>query len=201
MTTTELSYDQRVALARLSALLELLPTSLDKQLATLGLTAFEFSLLSALAEAPEHRLRLSALASRTNATLPRLSRVVTGLESKGLVVRAACLMDGRATNAVLTEAGERRFREVLPTYEDAVHSLVLADLTEADVTELARLSYLILARLDPDRRMAVTAAGEASCAADPAASADPVEQAASTCPADPVPVVDEAPTCPADPSR
>ncbi|SPD86835.1 Transcriptional regulator, MarR family [Micropruina glycogenica] len=202
MNATGLSYDQRVALARLAALLELLPTSLDKQLAPVGLTAFEFGLLSALADAPDHRLRLSALASRTNATLPRLSRVVTGLEAKGLVVRAACPMDGRATNAVLTEAGELRYRQGLPAYEGAVQSLVLADLSEADVSELARLSYLILARLDPDRRMAVTTEGAAICPADPAGAASLAGEAVPPCPADPpVRMVDDPPTCPADPSR
>src|SRR5687768_1054603 len=104
-----LTQDQRVAVARLHALLELLPTALDKELAPAGITSFEFTLLEALHDADDHRLRLSALASRTNATLARLSRVVSSLERKDLVLRAACEEDGRATNAVLTDAGEAVF--------------------------------------------------------------------------------------------
>ena len=43
-----------------------------------------------LSEAPERTLRMTALAARTNATLPRLSRVISGLEQSGLVVREPC---------------------------------------------------------------------------------------------------------------
>lgn len=152
----ELGHDERVALARLGALLELLPAALDRHLAPTGLTSFEFTLLEALHEADGSRLRLSALASRTNATLPRLSRVVTGLERKGLVARVACEQDGRATNAVLTPAGERAFREGRPLYEDAVRHLVLGGLGDDGVARLAEVSYAILGRLDPERRLAVT---------------------------------------------
>lgn len=170
-----LRHDERVALARLNALLELLPAALDRHLAPTGLTSFEFTLLEALHEAG--RLRLSALASRTNATLPRLSRVVTGLERKGLVARVACQQDGRATNAVLTPAGERAFRESRPLHEDAVRHLVLAGLDDDGVARLAELSYAILTKLDPDRRLDVTVGGlHTDGHAGPASD---------TCPADP----------------
>ena len=113
------------------------------------------------------RLRLSALASRTNATLPRLSRVVTGLEKRGLVVRAACTEDGRATNAVLTAPGDRVYERARPVYEQMVRSLVLAGLDDADVDELSRLTLAILTRLDPERRMSITGEGDVECSADP----------------------------------
>jgi DNA-binding MarR family transcriptional regulator len=58
-----------------------------------------------LSEAPERTLRMTALAQRTNATLPRLSHVVRRLEERGLVERSSCPDDGRATNARLTSAG------------------------------------------------------------------------------------------------
>lgn len=165
----ELTHPERVAVARLHALLELLPTALDKQMAPVGLTSFEYQLLEALAEADQHRLRLSALASRTNATLPRLSRVVTGLERKGLVVRAACEDDGRATNAVLTDDGAAAVTAGRPLYAAAVRTMLLDGLDADGVDDLARLSFGILSKLDPDRRLAVTAGGP-ECAADPAAA-------------------------------
>lgn len=188
----DLQYDERVAIARLHALLELLPTALDKELAAAGLTSFEFTLIEALHEADGHRLRLSALASRTNATLARLSRVVTGLERKKLVVRMPCAEDGRATNAVLTDAGETAYEQSRPLYADAVRRMILDGLDDDGVDQLASLSYAILAKLDPDRRLTVTVAGDASCAADPAlegaCAADPAPVEA--CPADPVPVAE-----------
>ncbi len=174
--STALTHPERVAVARLHALLELLPSALDKQLAPAGLTAFEYTLLEALAEADDRRLRMSALASRTNATLPRLSRVVTGLERKGLVVRAACEADGRATNAVLTDEGRAAFVDSRPRYARAVRSMILAGLGDDGVDGLSRLAYGVLAQLDPDRRLAVTASGP-QCPADPAAD--------QTCAADP----------------
>ncbi|GAA1917938.1 hypothetical protein GCM10009775_08150 [Microbacterium aoyamense] len=171
MSDNDLTYEQRVAVARLHALLELLPTALDKELAPAGLTSFEFTLLEALHGAENHRLRLTALASRTNATLARLSRVVTGLERKDLVLRAPCEEDGRATNAVLTDAGVLLFGEARPLYDDAVQRIVLNGLDEEGVEQFASLSLNILTRLDPDRRLAVTADGVAeACAADPVRS-------------------------------
>ena len=178
-----LRHDERVAVARLHALLELLPTALDRHLASTGLTSFEFTLLEALHEAEARRLRLSALASRTNATLPRLSRVVTGLERKGLVERVACEADGRATNAVLTAAGELAYERSKPLHDQGVREMILDGLGDEGVARLAELSYAILTRLDPERRLAVMAdapdtAGTANappneCPADPKAAVLP----------------------------
>ena len=79
---------------------------LDAQLrADSGLTHFEYFVLAMLSEAPERTLRMTALAQRTNATLPRLSHVVSRLEDRGLVERFPCPEDGRATNARLTRPG------------------------------------------------------------------------------------------------
>ncbi len=113
--------------------------------------------------------RLHALASRTNAALPRLSRVVTGLERKGLVERVACAEDGRATHAVLTQAGERAYEDGRPGYDRAARRLVLDGIDDDGVDRLAELTLAILTRLDPERRLAVTTgAHDGPCAADPA---------------------------------
>ncbi len=176
--------DERVAVARLHALLELLPTALDKRLGPAGLTSFEFTLLESLHETPSHGMRLSALAARTNATLPRLSRVVTGLERKGLVERTPCEQDARATNAVLTAAGRRAYDGARPRYAEAVRTMILDGLDDAGVADLADLTLAILRRLDPEGRLAVTA----SCAADPAVGPAPAPSTAdAACPADPAP--------------
>ncbi len=176
-----LKQEERVAIARLHALLELLPAALDKRLATASLTAFEFTLLEALDESPAGTLRLSRLASRTNATLPRLSRVVTSLERKGLVTREQCPEDGRAYNAVLTADGREAFRATRPLHAEAVRTMVLDDLSSEEVDELAQLCLKILGRLDPDRRLEVTA-----CLADPAPACD-ADPEPTACAADPEP--------------
>ena len=76
---------------RLIAVVELLPGVLDSQLRRdADLTHFEYFVLAMLSEAPERTLRMTALAARTNATLPRLSHVVRRLEERGLVERFPC---------------------------------------------------------------------------------------------------------------
>ncbi len=192
MSTSDLTRPERVAIARLQAMLELLPTALDRELSCEGLTAFEFSLIEALAEADDHRLRLSALAARTNASLPRLSRVVTGLERKGLVERTPCPADARATNAVLTPQGLDAFHRTQPLHASAVRSMVLQGLDADDVAELARLTLAILTRLDPDGRLPVTTETGSTGTAGPSCPADP-PYAAGVRRNDP-------PACPADPA-
>lgn len=199
MTTdgpTGLGYGERVAIARLRALLELLPPALDRRLHGFRLTAFEYTLLESLSEAPDHRLRLSALASRTNATLPRLSRVVSGLERRGLVTKEQCAADARATNAVLTDSGAEAFRRAAPAYGDAVRDLVLGGLDGADVEDLARLCLEVLRRLDPDGRLAVTLGEE--CGSDPSPEPSPESTTGQSCGADPSPSAGQ--DCGADPS-
>ena len=106
MDTRWLDDAQHAAWVKLVAVVELLPGVLDTQLRReAGLTHFEYFVLAMLSEAPQRTLRMTSLAQRTNATLPRLSHVVRRLEERGLVRRFPCPDDGRATNAQLTEEG------------------------------------------------------------------------------------------------
>jgi DNA-binding MarR family transcriptional regulator len=148
----DLSDDEDRAVARLQAVLELLPSALDRELATTGLTAFELRVLSALHGADLGRLRLSALAARTHATLPRLSRVVTGLETAGFVTRVACEEDGRATNALLTDAGVRVYQESRPRQIEGARRLILDGLDGPGVERLSAALEGLLGNLDPPRR-------------------------------------------------
>ena len=110
MTDTKwLSEAERTTWVRLAAVLELLPGVLDAQLTRdQHLTHFEYFSLAMLSEAPDRTLRMTALARRTNATLPRLSRVISRLEGEGLVAREPCPQDRRATNVTLTPADGTR---------------------------------------------------------------------------------------------
>ena len=97
---------QRLAWVRFAAVLELLPRALDAQLERdEHLTHYDYYCLAMLSEAPDRTLRMTVLASMTNATLPRLSRVMNRLEDAGYVRREQCPGDRRATNLVLTDDG------------------------------------------------------------------------------------------------
>lgn len=142
------------AWVRLAAVVELLPGVLDSQLRRdAGLTHFEYHVLAMLSEAPERTLRMTALAARTNATLPRLSHVVSRLEDRGLVERCPCPQDARATNARLTPQGWRKVRDSAPGHVANVRQHVIDALTPGQVAQLAAITGAILQRLDPSGTM------------------------------------------------
>src|SRR3954449_8504236 len=151
METRWLTDDERVAWVRLAAVLELLPGVLDSQLRRdADLSHFEYFGLAMLSEAPERTLRMTALAARTNATLPRLSHVVRRLEDRGLVRRFPCLEDGRATNAQLTDTGWTTVVAAAPGHVANVRQQVIDALDGEQVRQLAGITEAILGRIDPD---------------------------------------------------
>jgi DNA-binding MarR family transcriptional regulator len=152
-----LSDAEREAWVPFAAVLELLPSALDSQLVRdEQLTHFEYFLLAMLSEAEDRTLRMSELASLTNSTLPRLSKVVNRLESEGYVERMPCPTDRRATNAVMTEAGWAKIQQAAPGHVENVRSLVLDQLTPEQVEQLGAISHALMSRLDPEGRMRAT---------------------------------------------
>lgn len=154
MATEWLDETERAAWLRLVAVVELLPGVLDGQLrSSAGLTHFEYFVLAMLSEAPERTLRMTTLAQRTNATLPRLSHVVRRLEERGIIERFPCPEDGRATNARLTETGWDAVVAAAPGHVTTVRRNVLDPLTREQLTQLRVIADALLTRLDPDGRM------------------------------------------------
>jgi len=154
METRWLDEQERAAWLRLIAVVELLPAALDAQLRRdSGLTHFEYFVLAMLSEAPDRTLRMTTLARRTNATLPRLSHVARRLEDRGLVERFPCPEDGRATNARLTAHGWQAVVAAAPGHVATVRRLVLDPLTPTQVAQLRRVGDALLTQLDPDGHM------------------------------------------------
>jgi DNA-binding MarR family transcriptional regulator len=154
MDTRWLDDDEEKAYLGLVAVAELLPGALDAQLRRdSGLTHFEYLVLAMLSEATDRTLRMTSLAQRTNATLPRLSHVVRRLEERGLVERFPCPEDGRATNAQLTEQGWDTIVAAAPGHVETVRRLAFDPLTPTQVAQLRRISDSMLEVLDPDGHM------------------------------------------------
>jgi len=138
---------------RFAAVLELLPGALDAQLGRdEGLTHFDYFTLAMLSEADDRTLRMTTLAAQTNATLPRLSRVITRLEGAGYVRRTPCLEDRRATDVILTAGGWDKLSHAAPGHVATVRGLVLDALSPAQVDQLSAISAQLLQRLDPGGR-------------------------------------------------
>lgn len=154
METRWLDDEERQTWLRLIAVAELLPSALDTQLRRdAGLTHFEYFVLAMLSEADERTLRMTGLAQRTNATLPRLSHVVRRLEDRGLVERLPCPDDGRATNARLTDEGWRAVEAAAPGHVETVRRLVLDPLSPGQAEQLGEIGQALLSVLDPAGRM------------------------------------------------
>src|ERR1700759_2623267 len=84
---------------------------LDAELAAEhGMTARDYEVLLYLAQEPDRRLPMSALAERTMLTRSGITRLVDGLVAGGLIERAACPNDARVSYAQLTEAGLTKLR-------------------------------------------------------------------------------------------
>lgn len=145
---------ERDAWLRLIAVVELLPGVLHAQLRSqAGLTHFEYYVLAMLSEAPNRTLRMTALAQRTNATLPRLSHVVRRLQDRGLAERTPCPEDRRATNVGLTDAGWDTVVAAAPGHVATVRSHVLDPLTREQLEQLRGIADALLTTLDPHGRM------------------------------------------------
>ena len=126
-----------------------LPWSIDQQLqrdSKLGMV--DYQVMAILSESPQRTMRLSSLAEVTNASLSRLSRVVTRLEKRGLVRREPDATDGRFTKALLTEEGFRTLAEAAPGHLAHVRSLVIDVLSPEQLRRLGRDADRIMARID-----------------------------------------------------
>jgi DNA-binding MarR family transcriptional regulator len=145
-----LTAEQLSAWKKLIAVVELLPGALESQLRRDGdLSHFEYFTMAMLSEAPERKLRMTALASQTNSTLARLSHVVSRLEERGFVHREPCPQDRRATNVVLTSTGRAKVVATAPGHVATVRQCVIGPLTTRDVVDLDRIMDRILGALDP----------------------------------------------------
>ena len=91
---------------------------------------------------------MSALAGRTNASLSRLSHVISKLEKRGWVRRSRSDISRRVTNVTMTEDGYAVLVEAAPGHVETVRSLIYDGLTDEDVANLHKLMSHILERIE-----------------------------------------------------
>lgn len=148
-----LTEEERQMWVRLVGIAFLLPSAVETQLKRdAGLGFFEYHVLAMLSEAENRTRLMSELAARSNSSLSRLSHVVSRLEKQGWVRREACATDGRATNAVLTDAGYQHLEAQAPAHVDEVRRLVFDALEPGDAAALSAGLGRILTRIDPEHR-------------------------------------------------
>jgi DNA-binding MarR family transcriptional regulator len=146
-----LSADEQQTWFALTGVLTWLPDALDAQLQRdAGISHFEYQVMAMLSMSPGRTRRMSDVAALANGSLPRLSRTVDRLDRRGWVVRRPDPEDGRATLAVLTDAGWEKVVATAPAHVAEVRRLVLDPLTAAQVRQLRDIATRIGEVVQPD---------------------------------------------------
>jgi DNA-binding MarR family transcriptional regulator len=106
---------------------------LDAQMhAEHGLSLSAYEVLMFLADAPEHRMRMSEIAENVLLSRSGCTRLVDRLAELGYVTRCAADTDGRGLNAKLTSAGLEKITVARATHHEGVRRFFLDHLTITD---------------------------------------------------------------------
>ena len=103
-----------------------------------GLTVTEYEALLLLSRS-ETPLRRVDLAEGLALTASGVTRLLDGLEAEGLVAKATCPSDARATYAVLTDEGRTKFADAAHSHVGAVRELFEERYTPEELETLAAL--------------------------------------------------------------
>lgn len=135
-----LSPTELAAYFAFSEVSSLLRHAVEKQLKDVGkLSYVQFQLLARLGDAPDGSQRMTDLADGVVYSRSGLTYQAQSLEERGLVTRSPSPEDERSTIVAITAAGRDVLAKVFPGHIEAVRSLLLDPLAEADVEALARV--------------------------------------------------------------
>jgi DNA-binding MarR family transcriptional regulator len=144
-----LTGDEEQAWRAVASVMQKLGWALECQLERDSDLSFtEYHALARLSEEPTVTLRMSELAVLTNASLSRLSHLVTRLETWGFVCREPDPTDGRYTNAILTKAGHDKLLASAPAHVEAVRQLVIDGFSPMELARLRAFCERIVAHVD-----------------------------------------------------
>ena len=148
--TRWLTEDELNAWLRLAGVMLKLQPALDSQLQRdSDMTHFDYLCLAMLSESDDRTRTMSDLAGKTNASLSRLSHVITKLEKRGFVSRCPSPVSRRVTLVKLTDDGWDKVVATAPGHVAEVRRLLLDPLSKAQVRQLATIGQRILNAIDP----------------------------------------------------
>ncbi|MEA2159328.1 MAG: hypothetical protein QOD66_1708 [Solirubrobacteraceae bacterium] len=104
-----------------------------------GVTARDYEVLLYLAQAPERKLPMSAIAESTMLTRSGITRLVDGLVQSGLIERVACASDARVSYAMLTDDGYEKLRDAGASHIASIQRLFLEHFSVEETEQLAAL--------------------------------------------------------------
>ena len=142
--TDPLTADELLLWQSLGRLVHSLPRALEEDMARTGVTMTEFAVLLLLSEAPDRRMRMSALAAASGLTASRITRIIDGLSRHDMVRKERHSQDARGSEAVLTDTGLRAMHAAQPAHLASARCQVLdhipADLLPGIAATLAKLA-------------------------------------------------------------
>ncbi len=113
---------------------------LDAELrAAQGITTRDYEVLLYVAQAPERRLAMSALAERTMLTRSGITRLIDGLVSAEWIERVSCPKDARISYAQLTDAGYEKLREAGCSHVASIRRLFLEHFSSEELDRFSEL--------------------------------------------------------------
>ena len=105
-----------------------------------GISDAEYAVLVQLSEAPDHTVRMGALAESLTWSRSRLSHLLGRMEARGLVVRRGCPSDARGAFAVLTPSGMEEIAGAAPSHVRSVRRHFLDLLDREQLRQLASIT-------------------------------------------------------------
>jgi DNA-binding MarR family transcriptional regulator len=114
--------------------------ALDAELvAEHGMTTRDYEVLLYLAQAPDRKLAMSALAESTMLTRSGITRLVDGLVAAGFIERVSCSSDARVSYARITDAGYEKLKQAGCTHVGSIQRLFLEHFSAEEIDQLASL--------------------------------------------------------------
>jgi|tagenome__1003787_1003787.scaffolds.fasta_scaffold20844825_2 DNA-binding MarR family transcriptional regulator len=112
-----------------------------------GISISDFSVLVALSEHPEGRMRVLELARALGWEKSRLSHQLTRMQQRGLVERSNCSEDRRGAFVVLTDQGRGAVEAAAPRHVESVRRYLFDELSAEQVEALGAIAGAVVDRL------------------------------------------------------
>jgi DNA-binding MarR family transcriptional regulator len=130
-------------------IVKVVPQLLDTDLIRgAGLTSSEYTTIMHLSEGPNREMRMADLASATDLSASRMTRLVDDLQSQGLVTKTVSSSDARVNVAKLTPRGMAKLKSAWPVHLASVRHRFLDGVDPASVEVVASALAEVAAHLE-----------------------------------------------------
>lgn len=154
-TTRWLDDEQQVAWRAWLDLNVKLTARLNREMqAESGLSLADYEILVVLTDhdVPDRSMRMFELGERLQWEKSRVSKQISRMETRGLVVRRHCADDRRGAFVDLTEQGMAAIAAAAPAHVDLVRQFFFEGMDPEQIAGLTRFAATVLGRLEAPRR-------------------------------------------------